>query len=149
MQEELAEETPPPFGPAGELATAGCFVCFARGKTGPGEAGDPGWAGAALLRGDRVVSAMGNDVDEHRIGRASGGRRVRKLIRDVLRLSSRVRASPGNVRRPCRRRVGVPCLLCSFVYLVDVAGADASVRVCAHLIPQTKKLIMEGRFRGT
>jgi len=60
-----------------------------------------------------------------------------------------VRASPGNVRRPCRRRVGVPCLLCSFVYLVDVAGADASVRVCAHLIPQTKKLIMEGRFRGT
>jgi len=57
VQEELAQETPPPFEPARELATAGCFVCFARGKTGPGEAGDAGWAGAALLRGDRVVAS--------------------------------------------------------------------------------------------
>jgi deoxyribonuclease V len=29
-------------------ALAGCFVCFGRGGTGPGRAGDPGWAGAAL-----------------------------------------------------------------------------------------------------
>jgi deoxyribonuclease V len=52
-QEELAAEAPPPWQPTDDDAIAGCFVCFARGKTGPGAAGDPGWAGAALFRGDR------------------------------------------------------------------------------------------------
>ncbi|HEV8597418.1 MAG TPA: endonuclease V [Candidatus Dormibacteraeota bacterium] len=28
---------------------AGCFVCFARGRSGPGAAGDPGWAAACLV----------------------------------------------------------------------------------------------------
>jgi deoxyribonuclease V len=58
-QEELASAVPPPWQPTEGGAIAGCFVCFARGKTGPGEAGDPGWAGAALFRGDRPgVSAV-------------------------------------------------------------------------------------------
>lgn len=56
-QEELARTTPPPWSPTGDLAIGGCFVCFARGKTGPGEAGDPGWAGAALFRDDRFVAS--------------------------------------------------------------------------------------------
>jgi deoxyribonuclease V len=55
-QHELARATPPPWRPAGELAIGGCFVCFARGKSGPGAAGDRGWAGAALRRGDDVTS---------------------------------------------------------------------------------------------
>jgi deoxyribonuclease V len=38
------------------MAIGGCFVCFARGRSGAGQAGDPGWAGAALLRRDRVVA---------------------------------------------------------------------------------------------
>ena len=36
-------------------SAAGCFVCFARGTSGPGAAGDRGWAAAALARGDDVV----------------------------------------------------------------------------------------------
>jgi deoxyribonuclease V len=56
VQEALAWATPPLWRPAGEIAIAGCFVCFARGKSGAGQAGDPGWAAAALLRGDRVVA---------------------------------------------------------------------------------------------
>jgi len=55
-QDELAHATPPPWQPGAELAIGGCFVCFVRGKTGPGAAGDSGWAGAALCRGDRVVA---------------------------------------------------------------------------------------------
>lgn len=51
-QEELAAAVPPPWQPTDDDSIAGCFVCFARGKTGPGEAGDPGWAAAALFRGD-------------------------------------------------------------------------------------------------
>jgi deoxyribonuclease V len=47
-QEALARAAPPPFKPGESVASAGCFVCFARGGTGPGQAGDPGWAGAAL-----------------------------------------------------------------------------------------------------
>jgi deoxyribonuclease V len=56
VQEVLARATPPLWGPAGEMAIAGCFICFARGKSGAGQAGDPGWAGAALLRRRRVVA---------------------------------------------------------------------------------------------
>jgi deoxyribonuclease V len=56
-QEELARATPPSsWRPTGEVSIGGCFVCFARGKTGAGAAGDPGWAGAALVRGDRLVA---------------------------------------------------------------------------------------------
>ena len=47
-QHGFADDRPPPFQPAGSIALGGCFVCFARGGTGPGHAGDPGWAGAAL-----------------------------------------------------------------------------------------------------
>jgi deoxyribonuclease V len=56
VQEALARETPALSTPAGDIAIAGCFVCFARGRSGAGQAGDPGWAGAALLRGGRVVA---------------------------------------------------------------------------------------------
>jgi deoxyribonuclease V len=56
-QEELACATPLPFAPTGDPATGASFVCFARGKTGPGEAGDPGWAGAAVVRGGRVLAS--------------------------------------------------------------------------------------------
>jgi len=35
---------------------AGCFVCFPRGGGGPGAAGDPAWAAAALLQGARVLA---------------------------------------------------------------------------------------------
>jgi deoxyribonuclease V len=55
-QEELARASPGPFQPKGSPAIAGCFVCFGRGGTGPGHAGDPGWAGAALGRETAVAT---------------------------------------------------------------------------------------------
>ena len=49
-QRELASARPAPWQPRdGARAVAGCFVCFARGRVGPGAAGEPGWAAAALL----------------------------------------------------------------------------------------------------
>src|SRR5919198_1382453 len=54
-QEGLSRAAPPLLHAAGRpLAVAGCFVCFPKGKTGAGAAGDPGWAGAALVRRGRV-----------------------------------------------------------------------------------------------
>jgi deoxyribonuclease V len=53
-QEELAHAAPPPWRPTEGAAVGGCFVCFVRGKTGPGQAGDPGWAGAAIFRGEEL-----------------------------------------------------------------------------------------------
>jgi len=46
-QEELADATPPPWQWTEGAAVAGCFVCFVRGKSAPGEADHPAWAGAA------------------------------------------------------------------------------------------------------
>jgi deoxyribonuclease V len=50
-QKRLAAASQPPWRPANasQLAIAGCFVCFPRGETGPGDAGDSGWAAAAVL----------------------------------------------------------------------------------------------------
>jgi deoxyribonuclease V len=54
-QLELARAAPPLWHPSGDPLVGGCFVCFARGKTGAGAAGDPGWAGAALSDGRTAV----------------------------------------------------------------------------------------------
>jgi deoxyribonuclease V len=51
-QHELAAQTPPAWRPSGPRPLlAACFVCFRRG--GQGSAGEPGWAAAMLMRGDR------------------------------------------------------------------------------------------------
>jgi deoxyribonuclease V len=55
-QRELGEAAPPGWRPAADpLAVAGCFVCFARGSSGPGKQGELGWAGAALLCERRLL----------------------------------------------------------------------------------------------
>jgi deoxyribonuclease V len=49
-QRALASARPEPWRPEqAPRAVAGCFVCFERGRIGPGAAGDPGWAAAAVL----------------------------------------------------------------------------------------------------
>jgi deoxyribonuclease V len=41
--------------PAGELCVAGCWVCFPRGYSGPGDAGDAAHAAAVVVCDGRVV----------------------------------------------------------------------------------------------
>jgi deoxyribonuclease V len=54
MQYELAALTPPVWRPPGRRPlVAGCFVCFRRGQPGTGRAGEPAWAAAVLMSGDR------------------------------------------------------------------------------------------------
>jgi deoxyribonuclease V len=55
-QRGLAEADPPSWTPATVPAVGACAVCFPRGGTGPGAAGDPGWAAAAVMRGRHVVA---------------------------------------------------------------------------------------------
>jgi deoxyribonuclease V len=50
VQEALGRSSPPLWRPhARPQSVAACFVCFQRGRTGPGAAGDPGWAAAAWM----------------------------------------------------------------------------------------------------
>jgi deoxyribonuclease V len=51
----LAALRPPPWLPGAAPRIGGCFVCFARGGSGPGAAGDPAWAAAVLAGAARVV----------------------------------------------------------------------------------------------
>jgi deoxyribonuclease V len=53
-QRALGAAEPPPSPPAVGARIGGCFVCFERGETGPGHAGDRGWA-AAAVGGDVAV----------------------------------------------------------------------------------------------
>jgi deoxyribonuclease V len=62
-QRRLAEARPPAWPmPADALVVAGCWVCFPRGASGPGAAGDPAWAAAVLLRAERASPVVSRHV---------------------------------------------------------------------------------------
>ena len=46
-QHALASALPSPWRPTAGACVGGCFVCFERGESGPGRAGDRAWAAAA------------------------------------------------------------------------------------------------------
>jgi deoxyribonuclease V len=64
VQRALAAMTPPLWQPKGDVrSAAGCFVCFQRGRAGPGTPGDPGWVAAALIKyGTLVAAAVAHGV---------------------------------------------------------------------------------------
>ena len=55
LQRRLAAATPPPFDPVAAAVTGGCFVCFGRGGSGPGQPGDRGWAAAVASGPGRLL----------------------------------------------------------------------------------------------
>jgi deoxyribonuclease V len=55
-QATLAATAARPWRPSPQLAIGACIVVFPRGKTGAGDAGDPAWAAATVVRGRRVVA---------------------------------------------------------------------------------------------
>ena len=55
-QEELAELTPEPWRLTNRPRVGGCWVCFPRGISGPGQAGDDAHAAAVVVRDGRLVS---------------------------------------------------------------------------------------------
>lgn len=98
VQLELAVAEPSPWRFEGGAEIGGCFICFAGGESGPGSAGDPAWAAAAL--GDDVA------VVEGRAGAPYGPGLL--ALREGPLLEAAVRALP---RRP-------------HVLLVDATGRD-------------------------
>jgi deoxyribonuclease V len=80
----LASAAPPPWRLREGVRIGGCFVCFERGRSGPGAAGDRGWAAAAVA-GDVALA------------RGSGGaayEAVLLALRDGALLEAAVRALP-------------------------------------------------------
>jgi deoxyribonuclease V len=92
LQRELASCRPAPWRPSGPRPlVAGCFVCFVRGASGPGSAGDPGWAGAALMRADRHLAGTA-------VVRGEAGAHYQPgllALREGRLLEAAVRALPG------------------------------------------------------
>ena len=55
-QTAIAAAVPPPWGPPPHPVVGGCWVCFPRGQSGPGAAGDPAWAAAVAMREERLLA---------------------------------------------------------------------------------------------
>jgi deoxyribonuclease V len=56
-QRELATATPPTWRPVeDEVRIGGCWVCFPRGLSGPGAAGDPAWTAAVTMLGEQTLA---------------------------------------------------------------------------------------------
>jgi deoxyribonuclease V len=90
-QRALAEADPAPWRPPERgLRPVGCWVCFPRGVTGPGAAGDPAWAAAVTMSGRRVL-------DRHGCAGAAAGPYVPGLmaLRAGALLESAVRGLSG------------------------------------------------------
>ncbi|MGH8874051.1 MAG: endonuclease V [Acidimicrobiia bacterium] len=58
MQHRLATARPEPWDPFPGAVVGGCFVCFGRGGSGSGSAGDPGWAASVTTRDARLVESV-------------------------------------------------------------------------------------------
>jgi len=57
-QHQIATLSAPPWQPsAGPVLAGACWVCFPRGCTGPGAAGDPAWTAAVLVRDGSLLAA--------------------------------------------------------------------------------------------
>lgn len=84
LQLELAAEAPPLWRVTGTEKIGGCFLCFPRGSSGPGQAGDRGWAAAAL--GDTSVWIEGTAPAPYRAGLLA--------LREGALLEQAVRALP-------------------------------------------------------
>jgi len=92
LQSELAGLRPEPWRPAAEdLLAGGCWVCFPRGASGPGAAGDLAWSAAVLVDGRRTsVRRVGSGVA--RAGYVPGllAMRLGPLLEQVVRLLPRL-----------------------------------------------------------
>jgi deoxyribonuclease V len=92
LQRELASARPTLWRPLGTRPlVAGCFVCFARGISGRGRAGERAWAGAALMHTDRHLAGTA-------IVRGEAGAPYQPgllALREGRLLEAAVRALPG------------------------------------------------------
>jgi deoxyribonuclease V len=88
-QLKLAVARPEPWRLTGNpAAPGGCFVCFERGQAGRGAQGDPGWAGAAIVRGGELITVVSTG---EAVGPYTPGLLVR---REGVLLEAAVRALP-------------------------------------------------------
>lgn len=55
-QTAIAAADPPPWVAPPRPVVGGCWVCFPRGLSGPGAAGDPAWAAAVTMREGRLLA---------------------------------------------------------------------------------------------
>jgi deoxyribonuclease V len=63
-QRALGAASPAPWHPASRSRVGGCFVCFQRGPSGPGRAGDRAWAAASLAGEVAVVEGAAGSAYE-------------------------------------------------------------------------------------
>src|SRR5437870_4479619 len=57
-QSALGEEAPTPWAPTTGFVVGGCFVCFERGQSGPGRAGERAWAAATAADTTAAVTGV-------------------------------------------------------------------------------------------
>ena len=104
LQHQLGRRSAEPWvRPPGPLVVGGCWVCFPRGLTGPGKAGDRAWAAAVVLREVQLLD------QSLRLGEASA-----PYVPGLLALRI------GGVLEAAVRGLTVP----PEVLLVDATGSD-------------------------
>ncbi len=160
-QRELAAAAPPPWQPPeGLFTTGGCFVCFPRGHEGVGAAGDPAWAGAALLRrkrreGHAVVTGAAGGPYEPGLLALREGAMLEAAVRSLPHLPDVLLVNATGLDHP--RRAGLALHLGAVLGVPSVgvthrpllAGGDWPTDSCGASSPLTLDGVYAGRWLRT
>jgi deoxyribonuclease V len=156
-REELIEEqrrlaalepAPWPFEPDAQLG--GVFVCFARGESGPGQAGDPAWAAACVGRETAVVPGHAGAPYEPGLLALREGALLQAAVRALPRLPDVVLVDATGRDHP--RRAGLALQLGAMLDLPTVGVTHRSLVAEGHWPPDRRgarsALLLDGGLVG-
>lgn len=149
LQQELAAASPPPFRPGEACALGGCFVCFERGSSGPGEAGDRGWSAAVLGDETSVVAGAAGGAYEPGLLALREGALLESAVRGLGRRPTALLVNATGRDHPRRAGLalhlgsvlGLPTvgvthrpLVASGTWPPDETGARSPLRLAGELV---------------
>jgi deoxyribonuclease V len=165
----LGEEAPTPWEPGAGFITGGCFVCFVRGPSGPGRAGDPAWAAAAAAEVATTIAGTAGAPYEAGLLALREGPLLERAIRglprspDVLLVDATGRDHPrrsglalhlGAVLELPTVGVTHRCLLATGDWPADTRGAARPIRLGTEIVghwlrtaPGTRPLAVHAAWR--
>lgn len=128
----------------------GCFVCFAQGSPGPGSAGDPGWAGAAVGESTAVACGVAGAAYEPGLLALREGLLLEQAVRTLPDLLGALLVNATGRDHP--RRAGLALHL-GAVLGVTTAGVTHRPLVAAGDWPRdergaTSPLLLDGDLVG-
>jgi deoxyribonuclease V len=149
-QRALASAPPPRWRPTVGARVGGCFICFERGQSGPGQAGDRAWAAAALAGQVTVVEGAAGAAYEPGLLALREGPLLEAAVRALAEPPAALLVNATGRDHP--RRAGVALHLGSVLGLPTVGLTHRTLLAAGEWPPDEPgtqaPLLLEGELVG-